>query len=95
VDKQTAIEALEGIVRGEGRYDRDQLTHASNVIEDSKQAASEVLAFVREAVSLAAVESAVRHAFDPHNPDAALLILPSEVDAIVASVLATFKEVAR
>jgi hypothetical protein len=34
------------------------------------------------------VEAAVRHAFDPANPDAQLLITSAEVEAVVASVLA-------
>jgi hypothetical protein len=36
-------EALEKIAKGEGRFSRDQLTHASNTIEDMKAIAEEAL----------------------------------------------------
>lgn len=37
------IEALKEISQGAGRYDTDQLKHASNTIEDMKQLALEAL----------------------------------------------------
>ena len=38
------LEALEKIALGEGRFSRDQLTHASNTIEDMKALANAAIA---------------------------------------------------
>ena len=43
-----AIEALEKIKEGDGRFNRDPLEHASNCIEDMKALAVHALAAVKE-----------------------------------------------
>jgi len=44
---EKAIEALEQIAKGEGRFSRDQLTHANNTVEDMKAIAVAALAALK------------------------------------------------
>ena len=48
---QAAIEALEKIIKGEGRFSRDPLEHADSCIEDMKALAVAALAAVKEVPS--------------------------------------------
>jgi hypothetical protein len=43
IERNELLETLVEISKGEGRYDMDQLKHASNTIEDMKELAEEAI----------------------------------------------------
>jgi len=49
--KEKAIKKLEEALKGEGAYNRDQLTHAGNTIESMKDLIREALEILKESRS--------------------------------------------